>query len=281
VNSRLRRYDVELVLGQMREWEHRSTSSLSGDLAALMRDDPGAGSDLVIGLVSASPVVTSSLHQLGMAQVFGRHIVLRGMDDAAERDEMLRGYQMVSREKLEGIYRERLVHKQACVLIHEWGHTTGAVHGDESDDYMHPAYSTRIDGFSLDNLELLQAALSAEDRPASARALLAALEARSSRRKLTPDETTLADHLRTVSSTSVAAPVAPASAPAEEALAPLQIITADQSEKCRIRSMRRLKPMPAAAALTELQPVANRLNADSVLLEQKPDHLMATLLRCK
>ncbi len=242
-NALLRGYGVELQVTSINDWDRRSSTSLAADLEALEAHDRGAGADLIVGLISASPVLTTSVHHLGYARVLGKHCVLRGMDDAVERDAILQSYSVVSREKLEGIYRERKQHKETAVLLHEWGHTLGAVHSDSSDDYMHTTYSTRQIGFSFDNAEIVRASLAASDRPAAARALLEVLDKRKQRRPLTLDETEIAALVREVVAVEDArAAQAKADAKAGEAglkeqLQPLAFVTAEQGDKCRLRSM--------------------------------------------
>lgn len=256
-NLKLRRYDVELVVSDMRNWDRRSGTGLAADLVTLVAADPGAGVDLVIGLVSAAPVVTSTLHHLGYARVLGKHCVLRGMDNAAER------------EVLGDNYIERLRHKQSAVLIHEWGHTVGAVHGSEVDDYMHPSYSHHQTGFSYDNEELIEAALATSDRRA---ALMQTLEKRKQRRALTVDESELA---------LILSDKPPAAAIDETELTALRVVDQNTADKCKIRSMRRAKLLSDTELLSELQPTATKINADSALIERKDDHAMVTLLRCR
>jgi len=281
VTSSMRPYDLELVVSEMREWDRRSASGLATDLEALVRNDEGAGVDVVVGLVSASPVVTSSVHHLGYAQVLGKHIVMRGMDSAAERDALLGSYSMVSREKLEEIYRDRLRHKQTAVMIHELGHLLGAVHGVASDDYMHPSYSPHQNAFSADNEELVRASITAEDHKRAPRAVLAKLEERAKRRPLLPDEEELATALRRYASANQSTPVALAPKQDETELQPLQLISTEQSDTCHIKSLRRIKLLTDSATVSELQPVATRIGADSVAVDRKQDHAMATLLRCR
>jgi len=48
-------------------------------LVELARLDPGLDVDWVVGLVSPLPLVSMSFHDLGWAEVPGRHFVLRGM----------------------------------------------------------------------------------------------------------------------------------------------------------------------------------------------------------
>ncbi len=133
---------VQVEVAAFKVWPRRSVNALAQDLAELKAADPGEGVDLVVGYVTALPIFVRSLHDLGHAQVLGKHFVVRGMDDRAEYQGLMGAFQMLSEAKRTEIYYERKRHKEATVLVHEWAHTRGAIHVKSTDDFMHPSYST-------------------------------------------------------------------------------------------------------------------------------------------
>jgi tetratricopeptide (TPR) repeat protein len=117
--------------------------------------DTGEDVDLVIGLVSALPVFTATQHQLGMARMLGRHCVLRGMDNPEEARALLATFTHLPDNEREALYRERKLHKQTSVLLHEWAHTLGAFHVQDSAWMMHASYEPSQAAFAPNTLQLL------------------------------------------------------------------------------------------------------------------------------
>lgn len=119
---------------------------LNDALYELARLDSGEGADLVVALVSAAPMFTPDLHQLGAARGFGKHVVLRGMDDLKEAADL----------QDEGVYEERVGHRETAVFLHEVGHIFGAIHFDRSDSFMAPRWSPDQARYDELNLEMLE-----------------------------------------------------------------------------------------------------------------------------
>jgi len=110
--------------------------------------DSGEGVDLVLGMVSALPVFSASQDQLGMAQVPGNHLVLRGVENPEEYQQMVQALNLLEDSEREGLYRERRLHKEVLVLLHEWAHALGAIHDGSSEFVMSPTYQRSQSRFS-------------------------------------------------------------------------------------------------------------------------------------
>src|SRR5436305_2065940 len=107
---------------------------------------------LVLGVVASQPIVTTSLHQLGYADVLGHYAVVRALDDARERQAIERALNRMSDEQRDALLERRRRHKAAIVLLHEIAHTLGGVHVEDPTMVLFPAYSadqTRIDDDAL------------------------------------------------------------------------------------------------------------------------------------
>lgn len=168
---------LELELVEAKNWERDSRmSSLEAALFELERTDPGSDVDLVVGLVTPLPVVTSALHQLGRARLLGSHLVLRGMDDAEELAAFNRSFPKLSAEEKEWLYARRLEHKEEVVLLHELGHAFAGLHVANPTAVMTPEYDHRVSGFSPPNLDLIRIALQIKKGTAEKEALRRYLE---------------------------------------------------------------------------------------------------------
>jgi hypothetical protein len=118
-----------------------------------------------VGLVTPLPLVSMSFHDLGWANVPGRHFVLRGMSSIAELDDFNRAFQALDRPVKESLYVRRKNHKETTVFLHEWAHTLGALHVEDPTRVMGPAYSHRTSVLGRDECDLIGAGL--ESRLAS------------------------------------------------------------------------------------------------------------------
>lgn len=142
-------YVVEMV-----PWERRG-ADLAAAFEELERTDSGEDVDFVVGFVTSAPLWTSSLHDLGLARLLGRHAVLRGMNNIEERkalDEVLR---LLSNEERERVFRARRLHKEVVVLLHEWAHTVGGNHLADPEEILNPKHDVRQQGFAPASLPVL------------------------------------------------------------------------------------------------------------------------------
>ncbi len=151
-------FNVELEIVAIQEWTHDgSTQQLSEVLAALRAERPvGDSEDRVLAFTSSLPSPSSQQHQLGIAYELGEHMVLRGMQDHAEREFIEETLSLRKKHLSDAIYRQRLEHKRTTVLIHELGHSFGALHVKSPGQIMSPAYDHKTQRFSLINAELLE-----------------------------------------------------------------------------------------------------------------------------
>lgn len=128
-------------------------------LRELARSDAGEDVDWVIGLAGSVPRFEDSYHELGRSEVVGKHIVLRALNDLAEYRAIQSGLPDLTDAERDRLGRVRLEHKTAAVLLHELGHTLGALHELDQTNLMNPSYSTSAQHFSERTLDVMRAVL--------------------------------------------------------------------------------------------------------------------------
>jgi len=151
---------VHLQIQSMRVWDRRSgLSNNDAALHELMARDPGTDVDWVVGFLSSLQVFSAAHEQLGVAQLFSRHFVLRGITNAEELDAIDRAFDMLPRDERAHLTRERRFHKETAIFLHEWGHTLGAFHDADPRSLMGPYYEPSRSMFSPSSLRLVEAGL--------------------------------------------------------------------------------------------------------------------------
>lgn len=151
---------VVFELESTRPWQRTGREdSLGAPLTQLEALDPGEDVDLVIGLVSALPAFTTSHHQLGYARIFGRHCVLRGMENPEEHQQLMALFTHLPAAERDTLYKERKLHKETSVLLHEWAHTLGAFHVGDSRWMMSSTYDVSQAAFAPQTVQLLATSL--------------------------------------------------------------------------------------------------------------------------
>ncbi|HMJ14087.1 MAG TPA: M12 family metallo-peptidase, partial [Polyangiaceae bacterium] len=147
---------LRVVLEDVRELPAQQPIAIDTEnaLRELERLDPGQDVDFVVAIIAASPVVTLSFHELGRANVLGKHMVVRTMDDVAEL-RALEGFDTLDPNERSQLYQQRKRHKETAVLLHELGHLLGAVHTRDNLELMHPAHDNAMRGFAPANVELM------------------------------------------------------------------------------------------------------------------------------
>jgi tetratricopeptide (TPR) repeat protein len=176
-------FGVTLEAAGFLKWERAgSADDLEVVLRELVRTDAGEGADVVVGLVAPLTLFATSQHQMGEAEVGGKHLVLRGMTDVTEAQGFRRAFDVLDPKELEPIIRARVQHREAGVFLHELGHCLGLLHEAGSEGLLSPTYRRQQAAFSADSASFMATALGfrLQDRPdpvAEARALLQVVEA--------------------------------------------------------------------------------------------------------
>jgi tetratricopeptide (TPR) repeat protein len=142
-------FDVRLELESLREWdESHAGVALEPVLAALETRDGARDVDWVVGFVTPFRGVATSIHQIGVARLASRAFIMRGMDDEQEGRALEREFSMLSEGERERLYGNRKAHKEVVMFLHEWAHTMGALHVEEREMLMNPAYDPKQAAFS-------------------------------------------------------------------------------------------------------------------------------------
>ncbi len=168
---------LHLEVEETKPWSLDADEHLDSALAALRRDDPGDDVDVVVGLIGALPRPTESLHEVGYAEVLGKHLVVRAASRLGEHDAVDRALSELSDDERDRVVRGRRRHRAEAVFLHELGHVLGALHEADVTSLMHPAYDERMNAFGDDAVILMRLALDESDRAAVVRAQLAYLRA--------------------------------------------------------------------------------------------------------
>lgn len=157
-----------------------SETDLELALTKLNEQDDGGDVDVVIGLIGALPRASFSFFDLGRAQLLGKHIVLRSMSSPDEIRQ-LDTYDTIDPQERSRVYQQRKRHKEATVMLHEIGHSLGALHVRDPASIMHASYESSAQAFAPHNLELMELALAERLRPSEEqdlRALATAIKLR-------------------------------------------------------------------------------------------------------
>jgi hypothetical protein len=163
---------LQLEVEATKPWALDSDEHLEAALAALNKEDDGSGVDVVVGLIGALPRPTESLHELGMAEVLGKHLVVRAASRLGEHDAVDRAMPSLDDDERDRVVRARRRHRAEAVFLHELGHVLGALHEADKTSLMHPAYDEHMNAFGSDAVILMRLALDEPDRGAALRGQL-------------------------------------------------------------------------------------------------------------
>lgn len=166
--------DAQIEVVEHRAWQLSSpTADLTTLLPELIARDAGEDVDFVVGLVGASPVATLTFSDLGRAQVLGKHLVLRDMQNAAEVRAFDEGLDTLDADERASLVAKRKRHKETAVLLHEVGHLLGAIHTVDAQWIEHPTYDETAQGYAPQNVEIMRKVLAFRVREDAATADLA------------------------------------------------------------------------------------------------------------
>lgn len=150
---------LQLVADYVAWDRHEPSATLDDTIAELAARDPGGDVFCVVGLTSSLALAEASFESLGVANLGGRHLVVRGYADLAERKLYADAFRDLRDEERELALVQRRQHKTAVILLHELGHVLGLDHDDGEDSIMASHYSHRAHAFSADARARLVAAL--------------------------------------------------------------------------------------------------------------------------
>jgi tetratricopeptide (TPR) repeat protein len=155
-------FGVRFEAVDFKRWERTGPSGALGPmLEELKRADAGADVDWVVGLVAPLPLVSMSIHDLGMAEILGKHFVLRGMSSIEELQDLAKSFHLIDRADREALYGRRKAHKELVIFLHEWAHTLGGMHMHQETRVMCPTYSAHSSALLPEDIALLEAGLAA------------------------------------------------------------------------------------------------------------------------
>lgn len=150
-------FGVRLV-AEFRSWSRAvPDATLEDSLQALAELDQGDDVRTVVGLTSSLGIVAATFEKLGVAEVGGHHMILRGYADLEERKLFDRVFTELQPEERELLYQARRRHKTTGVLLHELGHNLGAEHVPDEDTLMHGTYSEHAAKFDPHSREVILA----------------------------------------------------------------------------------------------------------------------------
>jgi tetratricopeptide (TPR) repeat protein len=150
-------FGVRFEVESFRRWEGAPRgSSTDKALDLLATKDPAEDVDWVLGLMAPLPLLSSSMHEIGMARELGRHFVMRGMADS--ETDFLKPLDLSKKEEQQ-LATARRWHKEISVFLHEWGHTLGAIHSSDEGNLMNPTYSHNGHSFWKEQLTAMDLAL--------------------------------------------------------------------------------------------------------------------------
>jgi hypothetical protein len=163
---------VRLEVERIQPWSTDADEILGPALDALRTDDDGRDVDVVVGMIGALPRQTDSFHELGMATLPGKYLVVRASSRLGERDAIDKGFYELDQDERSRLARVRERHRALAVFLHELGHTLGALHETDARSLMHPSYSTQMTGFAGGAVGLMRIRLDAGDLATAARGQL-------------------------------------------------------------------------------------------------------------
>lgn len=152
-------FGVKLV-ADYHVWKHHAPSaSLEDHLRELAALNAGDGALCVIGLTSSLGLVTATFEQLGVAQLGGTHMIVRGYADVEERRAFGAAFPDLSPDERENAHASRRIHQSTTLFLHELAHSLNAGHEATDDTITNAQYSRRAAAFTTQARSTMQATL--------------------------------------------------------------------------------------------------------------------------
>jgi hypothetical protein len=227
---------LRLETDRLQPWSRGSEDNLGAALEALRTDDRLGGADLVVGLIGSLPRQTDSFHEVGMAAMLGRHLVVRAAARADEHDAIDRSFYELSDDERARLVRTRKRHRALAVFLHEVGHCLGAVHERDVRSLMSGSYNPKMSGYGGGAVALMRVALDSDERDA-ARGQLALLRGAAGADWIESEREAEAGRLQAFldsvpdAATSVAPPAAAAKPQVPSELAPDDAVRFEQARQ--------------------------------------------------
>jgi hypothetical protein len=244
---------LRLEVDHIQPWASEADDDLGTALAALRRDDDGGDVDLVVGLIGALPMQTDSFHQLGMAELLGKHLVMRASSRLGEHEVLEQSFGELSADDRARIEGQRKRHRALAVFLHELGHTLGALHENDERSLMHPSYSPKMSGFGGGAVALMRIALDGADTRAVAIGQLALLRSATGADWVASERDAQMGRLEAVT----ASPSADAGVAAAGSAAPIEvpIELRGQDRDRYVRAVQELRAGVVAVSLADARPL--------------------------
>ena len=175
---------VRLEVSEIVEWDHAAPDApLRETLAALATAAPDGDAHWVIGITAPPTQPTNAYDELGTGELFGRYIVMRGLSADDEKAAFTRQFPDIPLGEAGDALDARRRHHATCLLLHQLGHTLGAIHETDPSWIMHATYDPQQSTIAVRNRELMQLALDdrlqiaeLRDKVATATKLLGAID---------------------------------------------------------------------------------------------------------
>jgi hypothetical protein len=152
--------NIQLQVGETNTWTPASSDDdLRKLLAELRTTDPANDADWVIGLAGPMARFETSIHQLGIADNPGKHIVVRAMNAAEEYRAVEAEFSELDEGERKKVYAARMDHKAGAVLLHEIAHSLGVIHETDPTSIMATLYSPKSVAFSTEATAVLRIAV--------------------------------------------------------------------------------------------------------------------------
>ena len=105
--------------------------------------------------------MSESFHDVGRADVIGKHLVVRAT--TTEREAISESFNQLREAERDKLTHARKHHRGVAVFLHEMGHTLGAIHEKDRESLMYPEYGTKMSSYSSDAISIMRVTLEHRD----------------------------------------------------------------------------------------------------------------------